>query len=387
MKYSWRLTPPLWAISEPQAHYAAMAARGWMLHKRGVRLDRFVRAEPHRLRFWLEFTGRRAGSDLFDEPDEIPEEKLQLYEDCGWKLVTERGSVHVFAAQDTPEVPQPYDIGDPAQDAMMLQLQKTYRNDILLLLITLPLLIAAFVASGLAPLHDVLTGWWWGMFWIFSLAGSVWVSLYGFFRMRRLRRQLRAGDWPGARRLRIYNGVRACLAVLSVLCLAVGIAELALSFRSSEPMPVQAEGVYLVPSETLGLPRTPAEESVMGRLNPEQTNVVDLGYALPFFTLYETQEVVDDDRLTIWQDVYVLHCPSLSPRLAQSLMEDGIFADAECYEAIDIPGLDGAWYVPGGMEYVAYKDEKVVYGIVNGGAEGNTYLVTLLEATAALWNR
>ena len=87
MKYTWRPTPELWAIGETQAHYAKMASRGWMLQKRGTRFDRFIRSEPQQLQFWLEFTKRRAGSDAFDGPDEIPEQQLQLYEDCGWKHV------------------------------------------------------------------------------------------------------------------------------------------------------------------------------------------------------------------------------------------------------------------------------------------------------------
>ena len=385
MKYTWRPTPQLWAIGETQAHYAKMAARGWMLQKRGTRFDRFIRTEPQQLQFWLEFTTRRAGSDVFDGPDEIPEEQLQLYEDCGWKHISSQVSVHVFAAPDDPSIPQPYDIGDPQQDAMMRQLQKTYRNDILMFLITLPLLIAVIVGSGFAPLHDVLTGWWWGMFWLFGLAGSVWVSFYGFFRMRRLRKRLLAGERPRGTHLRLFNGIKYVFATLSVLCLLVGVAELALSFDSRYPLPERSDGIYVVPSEALDMPRTPAEESFYGKLDPGQANAVDVSYALPFFKLYEVQEILGDDDLTTWQDIYVLKFPSLAPRLAQSLMEDSVFADAEYYVPVEIDGLDAAWYVPTAMEYVAYKDNKVVYGIVNGDYESD-YLIPMLEATAKLWS-
>ncbi len=386
MNYTWRRTPPLWAIRETQEYYAKMAAKGWMLQKRGRNYDRYRRAAPQQLQFWLEFTKRRAGSDAFDEPDALPEAQLQLYEDCGWRLVAERDNVHVFAAPPDETVPQPYDADDPQQDAMMQQLQRAYRQDILGGLITLPLLIAAIAVWGLAPLQKLLAGWWWGCFWILGLLAEAWGSLYGFLRMRRLRRELRAGQWPAARRHRLFRGVRYALLTLSALCLVVGLAELVLSFRSSYPMPEQAGEIYVVPSAYFGLERTPAEDSFLGQQNLSRVNMVDVGYALPFYTVYEAQEVADGDNLTVWQDVYVLHWDRLAPHLARSLMESGTFADADAYVPVAIEGLDGAWYVPGGMEYVAWKGDKVVYATVLG-PNRETRLLPLLEATAALWAR
>ena len=65
MKWTWRRTPELWAVPETAALYARMAARGWMLESRGQEWDRYRRAEPQKLRFWLEFTARRR----FDGPE------------------------------------------------------------------------------------------------------------------------------------------------------------------------------------------------------------------------------------------------------------------------------------------------------------------------------
>lgn len=378
MKYTWRRTPQLWAIRETQAYYARMAAKGWMLQERGLHFDRYIRCEPQELQFWLEFTKR---------DEDIPEEKLQLYEDCGWKLAAEQANVHVFAAPADESIPQPYDIDDPAQDAMMQQLQKFYRSDLLSFFITSPLLAISVIAWGFAPLHEVLAGWWWAMFWLFGLLGTTWNSIYGFIQLRRLRKRLRAGEWPTAKRHRAFKGIKYGLTLLSLLCLVVGFVELVVSYDSRYPLPERSDGVYLVPSEALGLERTPLEDSFLGKLSPSQTNMVDVSYALPFYTLYEAMEVLDDDGLSVWQDVYVLRFPSLAPRLAQSLMEDGTFADPEYYVPVEIEGLDAAWYVPTGMEYVARKGNLVVYGTVTGDKDDDSAaLLPLLEAIAALWN-
>lgn len=385
MKYTWRKTPQPWAIRETQEYYARMAAKGWMLDERGTRWDRYVRSEPQTLQFWLEFTQSAKGRSAFDDPDRIPEEQLQLYEDCGWKLIAESNSVHVFAAPAQDTIPQPYDMGDPQQDAMLQQLQRFYRKDLLVFLISLPLLILLFVASGLAPLQDTLATWWWGMFWVLGFLHSAWHSFYGFQQMRRLRRQLCMGHWPTAHPHRCYRIVKCSLAVLSLLCVLTGLVQTVLSYDRRYPLPEQTDGLCLIPSELFGLERTAVEDSFLAQLDPSQVNAVRIDYAFPFYTLYNAQEIADHDDLNVWQDIYVLHWDALAPSMIQSLLESSTFADAEGYVSVEIEGLDGAWYVPGGMEYIAWKGNRIVYASVHC-RQHSERLLPMLEATAALWS-
>lgn len=81
----------------------------------------------------------------------------------------------------------------------------------------------------------------------------------------------------------------------------------------------------------------------------------------------------------------MLRWDALAPSMIQSLLESSTFADAEDYASVEIEGLDGAWYVPDGMEYIAWKGNRIVYASVHG-RQHSERLLPMLEATAALWS-
>ena len=178
---------------------------------------------------------------------------------------------------------------------------------------------------------------------------------------------------------------RAILGGLGTLCLLVGVMELVLSWRENWPVPAHSDGNYLVLSETLDAPRVPDEEAQMAVR--QEVNWVDLTYALPVYRVWDTNEVVDygGTELRVWQQSYQLRWPSLAAAVATSLRQNSTFADKDAYRQVDIAGLDGAWYVPGGMEYVALAGNRVVYATVIGEERADSLLLRLLEETAARW--
>lgn len=381
MKITWRRTPETWAIVEARAYYAKMARKGWILEKRGVKWDRYCRTTPSEQKFWIEFTQHRA----FDDPEELPEEKQQLFEDAGWELVAQNALVYVFAAEESAEIPLPYDVGDPQQDAMIYTLQKQYRKDFIVSIVTLIITGMLYAMFGFASLKEILTAWWWLVFLMMNLVGSLWDSIYGFIILKRLRRQLKSTQTVSERRHLGIRIPRNVLSFLGVCCLLVGIAEGILSFYGKSDLPRVTDGAYLVASQALDMERVPTEDVFMaGRT---AVNQVQKTYALPFFCVYDTYEVLDREKeISVWQDTYHLSFPRMAERFALGLIADGTFASPEAYVSVQIEGADAAWYVPGGMEYVAVFGEKVVYATVIMNRQQDDILLTLLEKTAALWS-
>ena len=84
--------------------------------------------------------------------------------------------------------------------------------------------------------------------------------------------------------------------------------------------------------------------------------------------------------------MYDLRSPWLARQMARSMREHGIFAAADQYVSVQIDGLDAAWYVPGGMEYVALAGGRAVYGTVTGADQSGEVPLRLLEATGARWS-
>ena len=109
-----------YAIGENEKLYSDMAARGWLLEKRGSYFSRFVRGEPADMRYRIEVSAPR-----FLEETALPEEQVAVYEDCGWEYVTSCGLIHVFASPAGSDAPEFY--ADPAQQAATLKvLRRNY---------------------------------------------------------------------------------------------------------------------------------------------------------------------------------------------------------------------------------------------------------------------
>ena len=92
MKRCYRFHPGEYAIGENEQFYGRMAQRGWLLDKRGAYLSRFRKGEPQQRKYRIELSSPH----FLDDDQSLPEEQIQLYEECGWKLTAENGLVQVF---------------------------------------------------------------------------------------------------------------------------------------------------------------------------------------------------------------------------------------------------------------------------------------------------
>lgn len=100
MKRTYRIHPADYAIGDSERLYERMAAKGWVLEKRGITLSRFRREAPQRLRYRIELA-----QPEFLEGADLPEEQRELYEDCGWHLAAHCGVTYVFCAQEDGDAP------------------------------------------------------------------------------------------------------------------------------------------------------------------------------------------------------------------------------------------------------------------------------------------
>ena len=121
MKRCYRFHPGEYAIGENEQFYGRMAQRGWLLDKRGAYLSRFRKGEPQQRKYRIELSSPH----FLDDDQSLPEEQIQLYEECGWKLTAENGLVHVFSAPEGSNAPEFY--SDPRQQAATFRaLKRSY---------------------------------------------------------------------------------------------------------------------------------------------------------------------------------------------------------------------------------------------------------------------
>jgi len=86
-------------IGENEWFYEDMANKGWLLEKRGIWFSRFKKNESSEILYRIELAGKKG---------KLPEEQVDLYEECGWKLVTRIRRIYVFSAPKDSEAPEFY---------------------------------------------------------------------------------------------------------------------------------------------------------------------------------------------------------------------------------------------------------------------------------------
>ena len=380
-----------YAIGENEKLYSDMAARGWLLEKRGSYFSRFVRGEPADMRYRIEVSAPR-----FLEETALPEEQVAVYEDCGWEYVTSCGLIHVFASPAGSDAPEFY--ADPAQQAATLKALR--RNYVwawvpVTLMLLFNFTMAAAMSGGAGKL---LSKWgaecrlgWVAATALFLFAGAlvVWafyMFVHAAWRMGRLYRRMKKGipldHSPRGRMLphRIVSGVLlGFVAVFGLLTFWQWVS------RDTRDLPEAADGPYVLLSD-LGIE---GERSAL--FYDDRTSKITLERSL-LATHYDVFECVvqgDDGEGEAWmyQDVY-----RLSPRVdremfVRSLMEDSTFARSlESYREVTVEGLEGAW-VSGGLECIAVKGDLAAYVTVLGsGRETEETLERALQALAERWS-
>jgi hypothetical protein len=133
----------LWQIAEQEAWLSDMAAKGWELTKMTKLTAHFKKASPQTITY---------KSDIFKEPISQISERLEQYEQAGWRYVASRGPLHFF--RNNPESSVREIHIEPIQQALTIILLKETIK-ISAYFIILLLLIGIFLAVSLLTLDPV----------------------------------------------------------------------------------------------------------------------------------------------------------------------------------------------------------------------------------------
>ncbi len=332
---------PDYAIGENEALYAAMAEKGWFLTKRGANFSRFERGDPRHMRYRIEL----AAPGWMDE-QEMPDEQLALYEECGWRLAAHSGLVYVFCAPAGSDAPELY--SDPRQQAGMLRaLRRQYRTGWLaaLALVAFNLLLGAAVRGSLDEVAaDFLSGLRLSFVESTALvlgygalcAAAIYDYLCGAVSTMRLYRRLKRGEpidhAPHHRRVRrrIGDALGALVVVFALLAVWQWAG------KTAGPLPDAADGPYLIIEDLASGARTEA----FGR---ENSLAVTRSLAARHYDVYESVQTPSGEDLWLYEDVYELRSPALAMTAARALMEQAALAHGrESFVEYDVPGLDRA---------------------------------------------
>ncbi len=345
MKRTYRFHPPNYDVGRMEQFYARMAAKGWILDKRGVYLSRFRRSKPQELVCRIELSGAEG----------MPQEQMALYEEAGWQLAARLQFVNVFFAPKGSGAPEFY--SDPAQQgATYTALRRSYRNSFLSVLgYTVFYILLVFLGSyqgsplrfmaavRIAFLTNTL-----GMCAILLFLLLCWYQqLRAVVCLHTVCRRLKAGiPFDHDRSLLAPLGwIGWFLAACFVILAAFSVWE----YTSSRPqaMPQSADGPYLTLSD-LGY-----EGERTWVLRHENESEVAHGVT-PLASWWDTQEFVkihSDSQAALYQKVFEVSDPAMARPLAFDLMETSTFHRE--FTSVQADGFDGVWQ--NDLELVAVK--------------------------------
>ncbi len=393
MNTRYRFHPDEYELGETEKFYSDMEARGWQLVKRGAYLSKFVPVKPSPARYRVEVS-----APGFLDDQNLPEEQIAVFEECGWKFVTACGLLHVFRAPAGSSVPEFYD--DPRQQAATLKkLRRQYVwawvPTVIILLVNVSL-AAAMTRGGPAVLldrwgTDLQRSWVESTAFCLLLAAVLVWGLYGMVRgawrvsrtYRRMRRGIPLDHNPTGRRL-AHNIVNRTLLALVALCALLTAAQ-GIS-HSARDLPERADGPYLLLSD-LGW-----EGKRTYLVYSDNTSQVAFTRSLlaQHWDVREAMELSGrtgwtDQTVWMYQDVYRLSSADMAADFAQTLMEDAVFAHgADAFVPLEIDGLDSAW-AAGGLEVVAIRGNMAAYVEYMGLSYEDFDPEALLEALAQRW--
>ncbi|MGD6781127.1 DUF2812 domain-containing protein [Sutcliffiella horikoshii] len=104
----------LWQIGEQEAWLSDMATKGWELTKMTKLTAHFKKAVPQTITY---------KTDIFKEPISQNSERLEQYEQAGWKYVASRGHLHFFRNNSNSSVKEL--LPDPIKQAESLKLLRS----------------------------------------------------------------------------------------------------------------------------------------------------------------------------------------------------------------------------------------------------------------------
>ena len=355
MNRKYKFHPGEYELGENEKFYSDMEAKGWRLVKRGAYLSRFEPVEPSNARYRIEVfhPGVWASQNM-------PEEQLAVFEDCGWEHVCTSLPLYIFRAPAGSSAPEFY--ADPAQQAETLKKMKrdaiwgwvpTLAVWALWLFVYLTLNGASkFAAEFQQRLVELPS--------LFLLAGALllqgsysrvrraWILTCTY---RRMKKGVPLDHSPGRRRWvhKAANGTLWALVFLTGLLLAVQ-----LIVTRSMDLPEETADPYLL-LEDLGY--TAERTKQFGR---DSCVTHSPSLLADYWDTREFQEDPSGLGPTLYQDVYRLRFPAMADWLAESLMNNAALSRRENFQRMEVPGLDAVW-VSHRQELVAAKGDMVAY--------------------------
>lgn len=382
------LHPGIYAIEENQALYTRMAARGWILTKRGSLFSYFTREEPQEIYYRMILTKPTSWKEPDVEPSDFKEE--------GWELVSNSGGAWVYAC------PQESTARSPLGPTQTLKALKAARNkqlgNILGSLISLLLQPAVgsllpFANRGdalrwIADAQRFLVQYTAFALLIFGfISYLILQSIYGAIRLTREISKLNQDEEPSIvdeDKGRISVGRMAFVLYFIVFA---GLSLVQLTGAKEYEMPAFKEEGYVI-LEDLGhekrLAFDPEDPENSERTAEEFGMIREEASLLAQWT--DTTEYSDDAFL--FQTKATLH-PWVDPAdFAQFLMNTAVFNQVpEDWNRHRISGVDGAFSGKSGIEYVLVKDRTVLfvrYSGPNSTLSGVEEQKTFLEQVARL---
>lgn len=382
---------PVYEIEKSEKRYESMAEKGWFLYRQGGKLEYYRKGEPQKLQYRIEYCPVKA----FEGIQDLSEEQIDFYEDCGWTLVSEQRGIYVFAA---PKEMEPIELySDPKEQIRMLKSVHHYIGSFASVFICC--FAGSIVGKSLSGQQSLLS---WEAFhcidWIWLCTASllvyvIWEDCYAAYRCRQLIRRVKKGKpihhLPGERQSkhRMAKAVKAVLMALAGM-LAAGSAVMLLRVTETPLSEAGDDRPYLLAGELYEGERT--EKDIFGR---EAENTVTWAPALTA-DYYEVSEYLTSgtsDFVSLDQKVYVLKdiggdMEKRARRLADSLLKGSVFYndDHDCDgNVITHPAFD--YVVTAQYTLVAVKENHVirVTCIASGTQETDWYVV--LDALAEKW--
>ena len=355
MKRRYAIHPGDYAIGENEKFYSDMAAKGWRLVKRGTHLSRFERFEPEKVLYRIEL----ASPDLF-EGTELPEDKLAIFEECGWEFVTSCGLINVFRTKEGSGAPEFY--MEPEQQAMTLKgLRRSYLVGIIssLLIVAFYVLITASV-GGYASLGNALDSAFVSLveytaliaFFTFFMIWGIYTTIYGAVRTGLLYRRLKKGrplDHSPQKRRLAHKSVNVVCGVLCSLMLVMLLAQFV--FEEKMPLPEISDGPYVTLKE---LGYTGWRDDPMG-------NEAQVIYSNSILAEHwDVNEYIEGEKNAwIYEDIYRLRIPEMADLFAKAIVANATFSESEDFREITVPGADWTRYTR--LETVAVYGQYVIY--------------------------
>lgn len=358
MNKRFRLVLPTYEFVKSEQRYAEMAEQGWLLEKRGNTFEAYRRSDPQKRQYRLEFRPVR----FLDGIQEMDEEELAVYADCGWELVSKSGGVYVFSSPGEAEDSELYT--DRSGQLAMLKRSRKYASSAGLawlgFWVASTLLRFSAGSPNLLSVGGLFGGDWLSLLILVVVIYVLWATFYSAYRCNRLVRLVKKGvslrSQEASSQSVAGKTVKWALRGILAVCAAGSLFLLATS--GAKPLPESSPTApYLLLTEVFEGKRV---NSVYGVQADNEIRTLN-GLLSRNYNVEEAIELPDGDIIWLDQQVFLLRWGDGPARaLARSLLGATAFADDGWggEDEMEVPGFD--YVITCRYACAAVKGDRVV---------------------------